>query len=207
MPVCYKGMANFLTNIKMKKIAVLLSVLALGSLFAGCLTAQQEITFTTQAYSYLVPSADTLDFTTAYDTNAYISKVICADEETLNAAGPALMSAYAKPEVAVTGTAFNLELTKLDKFDGNLCDVYVTAYDESTTEEIESVIRVNIGTKPAEVIDTGETCSEETGECTVTDDTTVVTDDTAVDTTVTTDETVATDTTTTTDTTTDTVTE
>lgn len=171
MPVCYKDFCEFLTNIKMKKIAVLLSVLALGSLFAGCLTEQQEITFTTQAYSYLAPTTDTLDFTTKYDTNAYISKVVCADEETLNTNGPALMSAYAKSEAPVTGTVFNLELTKLDKFEGNLCDVYVTAYDESTTEEVEATVRVNIGAEVAtEELTTGEVCSEETGECTVTED-------------------------------------
>ncbi|MFA6528079.1 MAG: hypothetical protein WCT46_00895 [Candidatus Gracilibacteria bacterium] len=200
----------------MKKIAILLSVLALGSLFAGCLTETQEITFTTQAYAYLVPSTDTLDFTTPYDTNAYISKVVCADEETLNAAGPALMSAYSKPETPVTGVAFNLALTKLDKFDGNLCDVYVVAYDESTTEETEATIRVNIGAKPSEEVVTGEVCSEETGECpveapatdsTVTDDITVVTTDATTDAlaTDTTTDTVTTDTAT--DTATDTVTE
>jgi len=182
IPVCYKSFCEFLTNIKMKKIAVLLSVLALGSLFAGCLTEQQEITFTTQAYSYLAPATDTLDFTTKYDTNAYISKVVCADEETLNTNGPALMSAYAKPETPATGTAFNLELTKLDKFEGNLCDVYVIAYDESTTEEIEATVRVNIGTEA--VSDIPAACDATAGECPVTEEPTDTTTDTTTDSTV-----------------------
>ena len=154
----------------MKKLSILLGVLLVGAMFSGCfLTQPQAITFTTQPYDYLVPGEDTLDFTTAHSTNAYISKVVCADEETLEAEGPALMSAYAQPTEPEHGSSFNLELgTTFEKFDGQLCDMYVLAWDDSTVEETEAVLRVNIGEAPEGVVEEetevcveGEECEEE----------------------------------------------
>ncbi|MBU1018806.1 MAG: hypothetical protein ABII07_01785 [Patescibacteria group bacterium] len=125
----------------MKKATILLAVLFLS----GCFLSQQAVTFTTPAYSYIEPGVDTIDFTTTFETNAYLSRVVCADEETLDTQGPALMSAYAKPTEAVPATSFNLTTDKLNKFAGSLCDIYVMAYDETTVEETEAVVRVNIG--------------------------------------------------------------
>jgi|GEM_PF-2567302 len=146
----------------MKKVALFTLALTLVSVLGGCLIAKQAITFTTPAYSYLVPAVDTIDFTTKFETNAYISKVVCADDETLNSGGPSLMSSYAKPDTDAVNTVFNLPLDRLDKFDGQLCDVYVTAYDSATTEETESVIRVNIGEMPDTTVETDTTCEDGT---------------------------------------------
>ena len=157
----------------MKKIALLTLALALIGIFSGCFLAKQEIIFTTPAYSYLV------DFTTKYETNAYISKIICADEETLNTSGPSLMSSYAKPDTDMVNTVFNLSLDRLDKFDGQLCDLYITAYDTATTEETEAVLRANIGEIPdAVVVEPVETLCEDGTVCVEEE---VVADDTTTD--------------------------
>lgn len=147
----------------MKKLAILLAVVFTGVIFSGCFLSSQEITFTTPAYSYLEPGVDTVDFTAKFDTNAYLSKIVCADEETLDTEGPALMSAYAEPSDPDFGTAFNLSTEKLSKFEGNLCDIYVTAWDDSTVEETEAVVRVNIGAEAVveeEVVEEVELCED-----------------------------------------------
>ncbi len=156
---------NFLTNMKMRKIVLLTLASALIGVFSGCLIAKQEIAFTTSVYSYLVPAVDTIDFTTKYETNAYISKVVCADEEALNSGGPSLMSSYAKSDTDAVNTVFNLPVDRLDKFDGQLCDVYVTAYDAATTEETEAVLRVNIGEMPDATVVPVETLCEDGTVC------------------------------------------
>lgn len=127
------------------------------------------ITFTTQAYSYLEPGVDTLDFTTTSKTNAYLSKVVCADEATLDEQGPALMSSYARPSDASASTSFNLDLDRLETFTGQLCDLYVVAYDESTIEETEAIVRINVGPTPEvveeEVVEEEELCEDDATVC------------------------------------------
>ncbi len=150
----------------MKKVTIFFAISMIGLLFIGCFAKPQVITFTTEPYSYLMPAEDTLDLTTVHETNVYLSKVICADEETLDAGGPALQSAYSKPTDLETGTVFNLALDRLDKFEGSLCDLYVKAYDESTVEELESVLRVNIGEEvvveeEVELCEDGTVCVDE----------------------------------------------
>ncbi len=144
----------------MKKTAIFLAIAMMGGLLTGCFTSPQEITFTTPAYSFIVPGEDTIDLTTAFDTNAYLSKVVCAEEDVLDAGGPALQSAYSQSDTAST-SVFNLDTTKLEKFEGMLCDLYIVASDESTVEETEAVLRVYIGAEPIEVVEE-EVCEDGT---------------------------------------------
>lgn len=147
----------------MKKAAIFLAIAMTTGLLYGCFTSPQAITFTTAAYSYITPGDDTIDLTTTFDTNAYISKVICGDADVLDAGGPALQSAYSQPD-AEAASVFNLDTSKLEKFDGMLCDIYVVASDASTVEETEASVRVYVGEQVS--VDatpvTGETCEDGT---------------------------------------------
>lgn len=100
------------------------------TLLAACsLISPYTITFTNTPESVIDPNSSTLDFVVSAPTLAYISGVSCENAQ------PMVIYPVASENTEVS-TVHKLPLDLLkDQPSGVLCDITVTAYDKTTTEQ------------------------------------------------------------------------
>lgn len=136
--------------------------LGLAALLAGCsLVAPYTLTFTNAPGSVVDPASSTLDLVVSDPVLAYISKIECEGADTI-----ALLPIM--EEGATTNTVHKLSLTAMkDMPAGAACEVTVTVYDPTTTEQAEGSIEVTMAGEPVvteEDTEEEEAPAEETSE-------------------------------------------
>jgi hypothetical protein len=131
----------------MRRFLPLLSVVLLG---ACSLISPYAITFTNTPGSVIDPSSSTLDFVVSAPTLAYISGVSCEGAEALD-----ILPLADKGAEAATVHKLSLSLMK-DQPAGAKCEVTVTAYDRTTTDQASASIDLTMNGIP--LAKEGEMC-------------------------------------------------
>ena len=129
----------------MRKTFALLPVLFLG---ACSLISPYSITFTNTPGEVVNPDFSTLDIVVSAPTLAYISGVSCEGAEPLE-----LLPVVNKDMTVGTVHKLTLGLMK-DQPAGSTCEVTVTAYDKTTTEQASESIEVKMAGELAAIPET-----------------------------------------------------
>ncbi len=119
----------------MRRLLPILSVVLLG---ACSLLSPYTITFTNTAGEVIDPSSSTLDFVVSAPTLAYISGVSCEGAEALE-----ILPLADKDSEPTTVHKISLGLMK-DQPAGAKCEVTVTAYDRTTTDQASGSIELTM---------------------------------------------------------------
>ncbi len=131
----------------MRRFLPLLSVVLLG---ACSLISPYTVTFTNTPGSVIDPSSSTLDFVVSAPTLAYISGVSCEGAEALD-----ILPLADKDSEPTTVHKISLSLMK-DQPAGAKCEVTVTAYDRTTTDQASASIELTMNGIP--LAKEGEMC-------------------------------------------------
>lgn len=148
---CAKIPPSTLILTSMKKISLLLVGLLAST---GCsLIAPYTITFTNTPGSVVDPTTATLDFVVSAPTLAYVSAVECEGADPIE-----LLPIVA--DTTATSTLHKLSLEAMVGMpEGSSCEVTVTVFDPTTTEQASASIAL---TMPGEAVESTEETSEPT---------------------------------------------